>query len=80
MAIAKFHSLRGEKSALIHVKSNAFQMHSSAAYVPAQAVEGKQPGDEFFIPDGYRLVDMIDIATGAARTAKDGSILKSLEW
>jgi hypothetical protein len=80
MALAKFHSLRGEKSALILVKANKFQQRWSAAYVPADSVSGMAEGQEFQIPDGYSLVDMVDIATGEARVAKDGSVLKTLEW
>ena len=80
MAIAKFHSLRGEKSALIQVKANKFQMQWSPAYVPKEAVEGLVAGAEFSIPDNYRLVPIVDINTGEIRTSKDGHQLCSLEW
>jgi hypothetical protein len=80
MAHATFHSNRGEKSALILVKANAFVFAPSPCYVPRAAVAGMKEGDTFEIPDGYKLVDIVDSATGAIRTAKDGSHLKQLTW
>jgi len=80
MAIAKFHSFRGEKSALILVKANAFVFGWSCAYVPRTALRADiQEGDEITIPDGYRLVDMIG-EDGAVRTTKDGECLKVLSY
>lgn len=85
MAIAKFHSFRGEKSALILVKANAFAFSASPVYVPKDAVIGilgeePEEGAEFDIPDGYKLVDMVDPESGEVRTAKDGSALKILAY
>ena len=36
MAIAKFHSFRGAKSALIMVKANALVFNATAVYVPKE--------------------------------------------
>jgi hypothetical protein len=81
MAKATFHSLRGEKSALILVKPNAFVFQSTPVYIPRTALpEGIAEGDVFDIPDGYKLVDLTDIDTGEVRTAKDGSPLKVLAY
>ena len=81
MAIAKFHSFRGEKSALIMVKSNPLVFTSDAVYVPKAAIpEGIKEGDTFSIPDGYRIVDYVDFETGECRTARDGSHLKVLAY
>ena len=80
MAKAVFHSLRGEKSALISIKANKFVFGGTFVYVPRQAIVGMEPGEEFEIPDGFRIVDMVDLETGEIRTAKDGSPLKVLAW
>ena len=95
MAIAKFNSLRGEKlnSALILVKSNPLEFSSTPVYVPRDGVKhfaGKDltdedKGFEFEIPDGYRLVDIIDTETGEIRTTKpdkNGNVqnLKTLSY
>ena len=80
MAIATFHSLRGEKSALILIKANKFVFSTTPVYVPRAAVEGLQPGDTLEVPDGYRLVDIIDIETGEVRITKDGVPLKQLVY
>lgn len=81
MAIAKFHSLRGEKSALIMVKPNAFVFSASPVYVPRVAIpEGITEGAEFEIPDGFKLIDMVDPETGEVRTATDGTPLKVLSY
>jgi hypothetical protein len=80
MAIAKFHSLRGEKSALILVKANKFVFSASPCYVPKASVEGLEPGAEFEIPDGYKLVDMVNTETGEVRTTEDGQPLKVLAY
>ena len=43
MAKAKFHSVRGEKSALILVRPNAFVFSATPVYVPRTAIpEGTQ--------------------------------------
>jgi hypothetical protein len=88
MATAIFHSLRGETSALILVKTNSLEFSSSPAYVPRDGIEeysGKpakdmEQGEKFQIPDGYRLVDFPDPETGKPRTTKDGEHLKVLAY
>ena len=80
MAIATFHSLRGEKSALIMVKANKFVFSATPCYVPRAAVEGLTEGATFEIPDGFKLVDIIDSETGEVRHAKDGTPLKQLAY
>ncbi len=80
MAIAKFHSLRGEKSALILVKPNKFVFSATPCYVPRAAVDGLNPGDDFEIPDGFQLIDMVDVESGEVRTASDGTPLKVLSY
>ena len=81
MAQATFHSFRGEKSALILVKANAFVFSASPCYVPKAAIpEGIEEGATFDIPDGYTLVDMVDPESGEIRVAKDGSPLKVLAY
>lgn len=80
MAVAKFHSFRGQKSALVLVKANKFQMVATPAYVPKEAVEGIKEGEEFTIPDGYRLAPMVDAETGEARTTESGAQLHTLVW
>lgn len=80
MAIAKFHSFRGEKSALILVKANAFVFNATVVYVPKEAIPaGIKEGDSFEIPDGYTLAPMVD-ADGVARTAKNGETLHILTY
>lgn len=81
MAKATFHSLRGEKSALILVKPNAFVFSATPVYIPRTALPtGIAEGEVFDIPDGYTLVDLTDIETGEVKTAKDGSPLKVLVY
>ena len=86
MALATFHSNRGEKSALILVKANAFVFSATPVYVPRTALaEDIKEGDTFTIPDGYTLVNMIDVETGDPRTTKPnakGEVfnLKSLQY
>ena len=81
MAKATFHSLRGEKSALILVKPNAFVFSATPVYIPRTALPADiKEGDIFDIPDGYKLVDLTDVETGEVRTAKDGSPLKVLAY
>lgn len=81
MATAKFHSFRGEKSALIFVKANAFVFTGTAVYVPKEAIPaGINEGDSFEIPDGYKVVPMVDAESGEVRTAKDGSQLHILAY
>lgn len=81
MAIAKFHSLRGEKSALIMVKPNQFVFSATPCYIPKSALPtGIAEGGEFQIPDGYTIVDMVDTESGEVRTTKDGEALKVLAY
>lgn len=81
MAIAKFHSLRGEKSALIMVKPNAFVFSATPCYIPRAALPTNiAEGAEFQIPDGYTIVDMVDTESGEVRTTKDGEALKVLAY
>ena len=80
MAIARFHSFRGEKSALIGVKANAFVFGWSHCYVPKGAVPANiKESEEFQIPDGFKLVDMVN-SDGNIATTKDGEPLKVLSY
>ena len=81
MATAKFHSFRGEKSALILVKANAFVFSSSPVYVPREAIPaGIKEGDSFEIPDGYQLVPFVDPETGIVMNTKEGAELYVLAY
>ena len=81
MAKAKFHSFRGEKSALILVKANQFVFNASPVYVPKDSIpESIKEGDTFDIPDGYSLVPMVDPETGVVRTTKEGAELHILQY
>ena len=90
MALATFHSIRGEKktSALLLIKKNVLQFSSDPVYVPlAGAIHfaGKpltdaDNGFTFEIPEGYTLEDIVDSVTGEIRTAKDGNALKQLVY
>lgn len=80
MAIAKFHSNRGTKSALILVKANKYVFNWSCAYVPRASVEGMEAGTEFQIPDGYKLVPIVDTETGEIRVTKSGEQLNMLAY
>lgn len=79
MAQARFHSYRGEKSALIGVRANAFTFGWTHVYVPRTACPNMEEGHIFDIPDGYKIVDMID-PDGNIRTTKDGEVLKVLAY
>lgn len=95
MAIAKFHSLRGEKSALVLVRANKFVFNNSPVYIPREALPNKLTGltdkqlnalakddsaREFEIPDGFTLVDIVDYETGEIRQTTDGAHLKQLSY
>lgn len=90
MALATFHSLRGEKktSALLLVKKNPLQFSSDPVYAPlvgaihfaGKPLTDADKGFSFEIPDGYTLEDIVDSVTGEIRTAKDGSPLKQLVY
>ena len=81
MATAKFHSFRGTNSALIMVKANAFVFNGTAVYVPKDAIpEGLAEGASFEIPDGYRVVPMVDPLTGEVRATKAGEPLHILSY
>ncbi len=79
MALATFHSKRGEKSALILVKANKFVFQARPCYVPLKAVEGKAEGEEFQIPDGFTFVPMTN-DDGTSRTADSGEPLCMLQY
>lgn len=88
MALATFHSLRGEKSALLMVKANALEFSATPVYVPRVGADhfakkeltDADKGLSFEIPDGYKLVDIVDVETGETRTTKDGTPLKQLAY
>lgn len=90
MALATFHSIRGDKktSALLLVKKNVLSFSSDPVYVPlagAAHFAGKPLTDDdkgfaFEIPDGYTLENIVDSVTGETRTANDGSPLKQLVY
>ena len=88
MAIAKFHSLRGEKSALLLVKANLLEFGSKPVYAPRAGVAAISKKEltadtepfEFEIPDGYTLVPIVDIETGEARTTESGEPLMQLQY
>jgi hypothetical protein len=79
MATAIFHSLRGEKSALLLVKANAFVFNQTPVYVPASAVAGVKEGESIDIPDGYTLVPMVG-EDDTVRTTKEGVVLHMLQY
>ena len=89
MAQAQFISLRGENktTALIMVKQNSLCFSADPCYVPLAGVEqfsGRSVSEDteqfvFEIPDGYKLVDMLD-ENQAPCTTKDGVILKRLAY
>lgn len=91
MAIARFHSFRGEKSALILVKENPFVFNSTAVYVPKEGIpadvwemKDDEPtaieGNSFEIPEGFKVVDFVDPETGEVRKANNGETLKVLAY
>jgi|AntRauTorckE6833_2_1112554.scaffolds.fasta_scaffold31873_2 hypothetical protein len=80
MAIAKFHSNRGEKSALILVRPNEFVFSAEPVYVPRTALRDDiKEGDDIDIPDGFKLVTMVG-EDGENLTTKDGAELKMLSY
>jgi len=87
-SVATFHSLRGEKSALILVKANPLQYNADPVYVPISGVEyfakkkigDMVQGDIFDIPAGYKLTPMVDPETGEVRKSNDGNELKVLSY
>jgi len=81
MAIATFHSFRGEKSALIMIKANPFVMSASPAYIPASAVPSTtEKGATIEVPDGYKLTPFVDFTTGEVRKTKEGADLHVLTY
>ena len=80
MAQVTFHSNRGEKSALVLLKPNAFQFASVPVYLARKPFEGATAGQVFDIPEGYRIIDLVDIETGEARKTETGENLKTLVW
>ena len=92
MSKARFHSLRGEKSALIAVRPNDFAFGHTFVYINRKGVLGAtkmseadlkettwEDEVEFNIPDGYKIVTMVD-ENGDPRTTKEGEELKTLVW
>lgn len=83
MAIAIFHSVRGEKktSALIGVKANKLVRSWTYCYCALAGVpEASQVKDEIFpIPDGYFLQEMYD-KEGEPITSEDGTVLRELMY
>ena len=92
MAKARFHSLRGEKSALIAVKPNSFQLSNTFVYLDRSGVASacKKTQEElvdlnwdseliFDIPNDYRIVDLVG-SDGEPRTTKEGEVLRTLVW
>ena len=79
MALATFHSFRGEKSALILLKENPFSFETIPVYVPKEPCIGMEKGHSFEIPDGYKLIPMVD-SDGIPRASEDGSILQTLSY
>lgn len=79
MATATFHSIRGEKSALILLKVNALQFGATPVYVPRAACINLMKGDTIEVPDGYRLVPMVD-ADGNIRRTSTGEALNTITW
>jgi len=81
-AVAVFHSLRGEKSALVLVKRNPLEFDATPAYVPRTGIAHligisvAELGDDHAgacvsIPDNYSLISMTD-QDGKVRTTQDG--------
>lgn len=79
MATATFHSFRGEKSALILVRQNIFEFQGTPVYVPKEACVGMVEGQTFEIPEGFKIVTMVD-ENGEARKATNGDELKILKY
>ena len=85
----KFHSLRGEKSALVLCKANPLAFSASPVYASRSGVEamfGKPAadlteGDEITydtnVYGDLNIVDMVDSDTGEVRTTKTGETLKT---
>ena len=96
MAKARFHSFRGEKSALILVKANAFVFSADPVYIPRQslptnileAVEALKEGEELDKEDKIKDFTIPDgyhfipltSEDGEIRTTKDGKALHSLSY
>ncbi len=79
MATATFHSFRGEKSALILVRANMWVFQGTPVYVPKEACKGFVEGQTFEIPDGYKLVPMVD-ENGEPRVTTTGETLHTLAY
>ena len=71
-----FHSLRGEKSALILVKKPGV-FSGTPVYVARDLVTGMQPGDVARLQMDYTAIPWI--VDGEARTAKSGEPLLILQ-
>ena len=85
----QFHSLRGEKSALVLCKANPLAFSASPVYASRTGVEalfGKpiaeiKEGDSINydtnVYGDLNIVDMVDSDTGEVRQAKNGEALKT---
>ena len=88
MALARFHSLRGEKrgAALILVKLNPFTFSSTPVYVAATTVAYfAGVGSPELIPEGFdfpiddKHCNIVDfVVDGEVRKTKEGVILKTI--
>ena len=80
MPVFKFHSFRGEKSALL-LLSRPFCYGQTPVYVPKKDLPDTIVAEDVVaIEAGFILIDMIDVDTGEVRTAGDGSPLKVLSY
>ena len=89
---AVFHSIRGEKSALCIVRANDFEFSGKPVYLPREAVlkavglkseemvAGEVYNKTFNLPDGGKLVPIVDGETGEIRTTTNGETLHQLAW
>lgn len=77
MRILEFHSLRGEKSALMLIK-DSFAFSSTPVYIPRTAVTDMKAGDTIPFPKGYKTAPIVDVETGEVRTAENGNALLQL--
>ena len=77
-ATLKYFSKSG-KSAFITTSSNAFSMDSVAGYVKSAPILNILPGDDFEMPSGFSLVQMLD-EDGTPFTTKNGEVRMKFVW
>jgi hypothetical protein len=90
MAHITFNRLsESQKSALIQVKSNPLEMGNGIfCYVAATGVshymnkpiDKVKKGDQCIIPDGFKLIPIVDQDTGEIRTYENGEELLQLTY